>query len=92
MSVRGALFFLVLLPVIAGCAAPRASGKAAHPARISAEDSRRVERLYYRAVKAYTENDMEAALGYLDRISEIHPSYAPARQLRRKIRLVSDGK
>jgi hypothetical protein len=51
-----------------------------------------VERLYYRAVSAYTDNDMGSALGYLDQISKIHPSYAPARQLREKIRRVSGGK
>lgn len=72
----------------------RAGGKSSSPvpARLRAEDSTMVERLYYRAVKAYTDNDMKASLGYLDQISRIHPSYSPARQLREKIRRVSGGK
>ncbi|MDT8286128.1 MAG: hypothetical protein RQ748_03370 [Elusimicrobiales bacterium] len=95
MSVRGALFLLFLPPLLAGCVPTRAGRTASPPAapvRLSAEDSRKVERLYYRAVRAYTDNDMPASLGYLDQISRIHPSYAPARQLREKIRRVSGGK
>ncbi|HNT98904.1 MAG TPA: hypothetical protein PKK31_11615 [Elusimicrobiales bacterium] len=91
MSVRGALIFLFLPPLLAGCALPRPAAKAAAEVRLSAEDSRKVERLYYRAVSAYTDNDMKASLGYLDQISGIHPSYPPARQLREKIRRVSGG-
>ncbi len=94
MSIRGALILFLLPPLLAGCAAMRAGGKAAPArpaARLSPEDAKKVERLYYRAVSAYTDNDMKAALGYLDQISKINPSYAPARQLREKIRRVSGG-
>ncbi|HOI41999.1 MAG TPA: hypothetical protein PK523_03555 [Elusimicrobiales bacterium] len=91
MSVRGTLFLLFLPLLSAGCAIPRPGAKTASEVRLSAEDSKRVERLYYRAVSAYTDNDMKASLGYLDQISRIHPSYPPARQLREKIRRVSGG-
>ena len=96
MSVRGALFLLFLPPLLAGCVLPRPAAKAAPAAapgaKLSAEDAKRVERLYYRAVSAYTDNDMAAARGYLDQISKIHPAYPPALQLREKIRRVSGGK
>jgi hypothetical protein len=92
MPVRAVLLILFLPLLSAGCVLPRPGAKAAPEVRLSAEDSKRVERLYYRAVSAYTDNDMPAAGGYLDQISKIHPSYPPALQLREKIRRVSGGK
>lgn len=73
---------------------PTPPGRAA-PARkeaavkLSPEDEKKVESLYYRAVGAYSNNDMGAALKYLDGISAINPSYPPAAELRAKIRKVS---
>lgn len=60
--------------------------KRAAPAKLSAEEEKQVERLYYKAVGAYSNNDMPAALGHLDEIYKITTSYAPAAELREKIK------
>ena len=66
----------------------QAPAKRSAPARLSAEDAKQVERLYYKAVGAYSNNDMPAALGHLDDISKITTSYAPAAELREKIKSI----
>lgn len=57
--------------------------------KLSPEDAKEVESLYYKAVGAYSNNDMDAALGYINEISTLHPSYPPAAELRKKIKSVS---
>ncbi len=58
-------------------------------AKLSPEDAKAVESLYYKAVGAYSNNDMDAALGYINEISTLYPSYPPAVELRGKIKSVS---
>lgn len=60
--------------------------------KLSPEDTRKVESLYYKAVGAYSNNDIGATLKYLDEISAIHPSYTPAAELREKVKSVSGSK
>ena len=57
--------------------------------KLSPEDVKIVESLYYKAVGAYSNNDMDAALGYINEISTLYPSYPPAAELREKIKSVS---
>lgn len=95
MPVRLLLIPAALLLCAAACRQPGAKpAKAAPPAPValSRENALKVDRLYYRAVGAYTENDMEAARAYLGEILSIHPSYRPALDLREKIRKVSGKK
>lgn len=73
-------------PVPAGTAITTAA------AALSAEDMKKVEGLYYRAVGAYSNNDMDAALKYIDEISTLYPSYPPAVELRGKLKSVSGVK
>jgi len=83
-----ALFCACALPVrkIPPSAAP---AKTETVVKLSLEDAKKVESLYYTAVGAYSNNDMGAALRYLNDISAIHPSYLPAVELREKIRSIS---
>ncbi|MCX5785199.1 MAG: hypothetical protein NTX59_05885 [Elusimicrobia bacterium] len=60
--------------------------------KLSPEDAQKVDSLYYKAVGAYSNNNMGAALKYLDEISAIHPSYQQAMELREKIRSVSGSR
>ena len=57
--------------------------------KLSPEAAKEVESLYYKAVGAYSNNDMDAALGYINEISTLYPSYPPAAELRGKIKSVS---
>lgn len=77
-------------PLPARTALEEAERKEAVP-KLSAEDSNKVESLYYKAVGAYSNNEMGAALEYLGGISALSPSYPPAAELREKIRRVSGG-
>lgn len=91
------LFAAAAAAVLCGCLpgsrpTPASPAKRAAPAKLSAEDEKKVERLYYRAVRDYSNNDMPGALALLDEIYKITPSYAPAAELREKIRSVSGGK
>ena len=94
LAVLAAVFFC-------GCAQPsRRKPPAAPPAqkneaikkeaevKLSPEDTQKVEGLYYKAVGAYSGNDMDAALKYLNEISTLYPSYPPAAELRGKIKSV----
>jgi len=96
---------LLLLPaalaMAAACvpprkAAPVPAAPAAQPARkaipLSAEQKKKVEQLYYRAVGAYSNNDLPAASAYLREILAICPNHAEALELREKIRLASGRK
>lgn len=49
----------------------------------------KIERLYYRAVDAYTANDMKGASSYVTEILVLDPGYKPALELRDKIKKVS---
>lgn len=57
--------------------------------KLSPEDTQKVEILYYKAVGAYSSNDMGAALKYLNEISTVCPSYQPAAELRGKMKSVA---
>ena len=59
---------------------------------LSPEDAQKVDSLYYKAVGAYSNNDMGAALIYLNEIFAIQPSYPQAVELREKIKSVSGSK
>jgi outer membrane protein assembly factor BamD (BamD/ComL family) len=89
--------FFVILAVVFFCAcalpAPKTVPAAASSGRetawkFSPEDARKAEQLYYKAVGAYSNNDMAGALKYLNAISAIHPAYPPAVELREKIRKI----
>jgi len=75
------------LPAVpAGQTAPGKNGKLAD---LSPEDVKKVEGLYYRAVGAYSDNDMYATMKYLNDIFALYPSYPPAMELRGKVKSVS---
>jgi len=60
--------------------------------KLSPADAQKVEELYYKAVGAYSNNDLPAALEYLNEISALSASYRPAKELRENIRhIYSDG-
>lgn len=61
-------------------------------APLSREDENKVEGLYYKAVGAYSNNAMDLAQMYLDQIAAIYPAYAPAAELRGKIKSVTGGR
>ena len=79
-------------PPAAAPAAPAASERKEVVAKISPEDMQKVESLYYMAVGAYSSNDMEATLKYLNEISTLAPSYPPATELRGKVKSVSGSR
>jgi hypothetical protein len=79
-------------PKAAGPAAPPYAVKTSAAPALSPEDMKKVESLYYRAVGAYSNNDMDATLRYLDELSALYPSYPPAVELRGKIKRVSGDK
>lgn len=85
------LFSACALPVrkVPLPAVPAAPVKRTSVIALSAEDTNKVEGLYYKAVGAYSNNDMAAALKYVDEISTLYPSYPPAAELRDKIKSVS---
>ncbi len=60
-------------------------------AEISPENIKKAEGLYYKAVDAYSKNDMKASLEYLGEILVINPSSRSALELRKKIRIVTGG-
>jgi len=62
------------------------------PLRLSSQDSQRVEQLYYRAVDAYSRNDMSTARARLDELLAIDPAHAPALELLGKIRKAAPGR
>ncbi len=81
------------LPPVRKAAAPAAPvRKEASAVKLSPEDENKVEGLYYKAVGAYSNNDMSAALRFLDEISVISPSYPPAAELRGKIKSVAGSR
>ena len=86
LAAAAAAFLCACLPPNWFNAPAPAPAKRAAPARLSAEDEKTVERLYYKAVGAYSNNDMPAALSHLDEIDRITTSYAPAAELREKIK------
>lgn len=90
-----AIFLAALLPALSGACVllpPRAAAPRRPAAQLSPEAAKTAERLYYKAVGAYSNNDMAAALKYLDQISAIAPAYPPAAELREKIRRISGGR
>jgi hypothetical protein len=93
MPVKKYLLAALVLAFFSACLPSARRGvppapKKAPAARISPENEKRVESLYYRAVGAYSNGDMKAAGEYIDQISALDPSYRPAAELREKIRKV----
>lgn len=93
------LFTVLIAFLFCACALPfRKTSPPAPPAKkeaavgLSPEDANKVESLYYKAVGAYSGNDLDAALKYLGEILAIHPSYQPAVELSEKIRSVSGAR
>ena len=94
------LFAVFAAALFCACAAlparktppPTAPAKKEAAVILSPEDANKVESLYYKAVGSYSNNDMGAALNYLDEISAIYPAYPPAAELRKKIRSVSGSR
>lgn len=91
-----AIFFIFF--TLAACApakvvavkAPHAAvpaKKTAVPLRPSPANQKAIDQLYYQAVSAYTRNDLNAAGLYLGEIFKLDPAYAPAKELKEKIRL-----
>lgn len=83
------LFCACALPARKSAPPPAAPVKREAAVKLSPEDAKKVESLYYKAVGAYSNNDMDGALKYLKDISSIHPSYSPAGELREKIKRAS---
>lgn len=77
------------------CASPQRAKPAHAPVHreqknvLTPEQSRLVDQLYYKAVGAYSRNDMPAAVSFLGELFRIAPEYPPAVELREKIRLAS---
>lgn len=85
---------LVPLLLIFACAAaclppakPPPPAKKEAAVRLSPEQAKKVEQLYYKAVGAYSRNDMAAADAHLKEILAINPAHKPSLELREKIRL-----
>ena len=82
--------FVFLFACAAACLPP---AKAPPPARkeaavrLTPEQAKKVEQLYYKAVGAYSRNDMAAADAHLKEILAINPAHKPSLELREKIRL-----
>lgn len=89
-------FILSALAACAPAAAPVINHRAAQPPRpaaappLSPADQTAVDQLYYQAVSAYTRDDMNAAGLLLNEIFRLAPAYAPAKELREKIRLAAE--
>jgi len=89
-ALAAVLFLACAAPVRKAPAAPAAAPvKKEAPVKLSDEDAKKVDRLYYKAVGAYSNNDMGLALKFLDEISALSPSYPPALELREKIRRIT---
>jgi hypothetical protein len=87
-----AFFCACALPVKKTAAVMPAPEKKEAPAKLSSEDAQKVEVLYYKAVGAYSNNDMSGALNYLNEISTVSVFYQSAVELRAKIKSVSGSK
>ena len=56
-------------------------------AKPTAEEVKKIEQLYYQAVDAYTKDDFTGSDAYLKEIFKMDPSYAPAKELKEKLKL-----
>ncbi len=98
MSRARILRFLPLLLALAACAAPRQAAKPGRPevpaARqqqpLTLKQKQQVEQFYYQAVSAYSADDIKAASYYLSEIFKLDPSYVPAKELQKKVRLAGE--
>lgn len=91
--------FKYFIPVLAcalacACLPPqKAARPAAAPQRaaaavdLSPEQVKKTDQLYYKAVGAYSNNDLPAAAALLKEIFSINPAHKPALELRERIRL-----
>ncbi|HCC47380.1 MAG TPA: hypothetical protein DEQ38_04595 [Elusimicrobia bacterium] len=89
-------FFIPVLACILACAClpPKkavqpaaAPQRAAAAVKLSPEQLKKVDQLYYKAVGSFSNNDMPAASAHLKEIFSINPAHKPALELRDKIRL-----
>jgi len=80
---------LILFVCAAACLPPAKPQPARKEAavRLNPEQAKKVEQLYYKAVGAYSRNDMAAAGAHLKEILSINPAHKPSLELREKIRL-----
>lgn len=67
--------------------APPPPAKKEAVVRLTPEQAKKVEQLYYKAVGAYSRNDMAVANAHLKEILSINPAHKPSLELREKIRL-----
>lgn len=90
------LFSLICaLPLLASCwyfpAAKTVRMEKPRPvqsrAKLSEGDQKKIEQLYYQAVDAYSKDDAAGSDAYLNEIFKLDPSYAPAKELREKLKL-----
>ncbi|MDA8243561.1 MAG: hypothetical protein M0025_05525 [Elusimicrobia bacterium] len=92
---KGHLYILPGCLLLFACASPQRAKPAHTPVHmeqkkvLTPEQSRLVDQLYYKAVGAYSRNDMPAAVSFLGELFRIAPEYPPALELRKKIRLAS---
>jgi len=103
---RAKIFFPAVLTAAFFCACalvPVKNAPSPEPARkeaarkeatrnLSPEEAKKVESLYYKAVGAYSTNELTAALKFLAEIFAIQPAHLPAAELRKKIKQVSGNK
>ena len=90
---------LSLFLALAACAPARVAVRApvtpapkknSQPApRPTPADQQAIDQLYYQAVSAYTHNDLNAAGQFLGEIFKLAPAYAPAKELKEKLRLAA---
>lgn len=85
--------FFILFTCAAACLPPAkippAPARKQTAARLTPEQAKKVEQLYYKAVGAYSRNDMAAADARLQEILSINPFHNPSLELRKKIRLAT---
>lgn len=81
------LFLFVFAAACLPPAAPPPPPARKEAARLTPEQAKKAEQLYYKAVGAYSRNDMAAADALLKEILAINPAHKPSLELREKIRL-----
>lgn len=81
------LFLLCAAACLPPAKAPPPPARKEAAVRLTPEQAKKVEQLYYKAVGAYSRNDMTAANAHLKEILSINPAHKPSLELREKIRL-----
>ena len=81
------LFLFCAAACLPPAKAPPTPAKKETAVRLTPEQAKKVEQLYYKAVGAYSRNDMVAADALLKEILAVNPAHKPSLELREKIRL-----